>query len=102
MLPPPPSSTLIPCTTLFRSALTDGEVDWFRRHWDNAVLVRDLRVYGRFASIRRAVLMRGLVAAVLLAAQAWGFNWILRSEEHTSELQSPCKLVCRLLLEKQK
>ena len=58
-------------------ALTDGEVDWFRRHWDNAVLVRDLRVYGRFASIRRAVLMRGLVAALLLAVQAWGFNWIL-------------------------
>src|SRR5256885_7418612 len=27
-------------------------------------------------------------------------NWTLRSEEHTSELQSPCNLVCRLLLEK--
>src|SRR3989454_6686321 len=29
-------------------------------------------------------------------------GWILRSEEHTSELQSPCNLVCRLLLEKKK
>src|SRR2546426_11327952 len=29
----------------------------------------------------------------------WGFH---RSEEHTSELQSPCNLVCRLLLEKKK
>src|SRR2546426_8568677 len=28
--------------------------------------------------------------------------WVLRSEEHTSELQSPCNLVCRLLLEKKK
>src|ERR1022692_5328872 len=28
--------------------------------------------------------------------------WTLRSEEHTSELQSPCNLVCRLLLEKKK
>src|SRR5256885_9453467 len=27
-------------------------------------------------------------------------NWSVRSEEHTSELQSPCNLVCRLLLEK--
>src|SRR5256885_938173 len=34
-----------------------------------------------------------LLSAVLLSAQA-------RSEEHTSELQSPCNLVCRLLLEK--
>src|SRR2546426_2378838 len=30
------------------------------------------------------------------------FFFILRSEEHTSELQSPCNLVCRLLLEKKK
>src|SRR5256885_17232287 len=29
-------------------------------------------------------------------------RWALRSEEHTSELQSPCNLVCRLLLEKKK
>src|SRR5256885_8831189 len=29
-------------------------------------------------------------------------NWSRRSEEHTSELQSPCNLVCRLLLEKKK
>src|SRR2546426_7021423 len=29
-------------------------------------------------------------------------TWYLRSEEHTSELQSPCNLVCRLLLEKKK
>src|SRR5256885_5273474 len=30
------------------------------------------------------------------------FRWAWRSEEHTSELQSPCNLVCRLLLEKKK
>src|SRR5205807_9529940 len=28
--------------------------------------------------------------------------WLMRSEEHTSELQSPCNIVCRLLLEKKK
>src|SRR5256885_2622134 len=31
-----------------------------------------------------------------------GTGWLVRSEEHTSELQSPCNLVCRLLLEKKK
>src|SRR5256885_5202514 len=33
---------------------------------------------------------------------AWALSWAARSEEHTSELQSPCNLVCRLLLEKKK
>src|SRR5688500_19425582 len=40
--------------------------------------------------------MLGLMVAGLLAA------YVSRSEEHTSELQSPCNLVCRLLLEKKK
>src|SRR5256885_7791428 len=35
-------------------------------------------------------------------AEGAAFSWYLRSEEHTSELQSPCNLVCRLLLEKKK
>src|SRR6266566_9520032 len=37
-----------------------------------------------------------------LRGEAAGGGGIRRSEEHTSELQSPCKLVCRLLLEKKK
>ena len=37
-----------------------------------------------------------------LSDQAKGVAGIYRSEEHTSELQSPCNLVCRLLLEKKK
>src|SRR5256885_9918429 len=47
-------------------------------------------------------------AGVHHAGQAHGLRWRrtrgkrLRSEEHTSELQSPCNLVCRLLLEKKK
>src|SRR5256885_8393259 len=36
------------------------------------------------------------------ARRAWSYLQDLRSEEHTSELQSPCNLVCRLLLEKKK
>src|SRR5256885_4260508 len=65
--------------------------------------------------------LAGLAAAALLAAalagcasssapardwtqqlQRWSDAPIVRSEEHTSELQSPCNLVCRLLLEKKK
>src|SRR2546426_8090353 len=42
---------------------------------------------------------RGLVRAAILVP--WAFP-TMRSEEHTSELQSPCNLVCRLLLEKKK
>src|SRR5256885_7579597 len=54
-------------------------------------------------------LLRGWGAAVTVGAMLRGI-WLLlasrremgRSEEHTSELQSPCNLVCRLLLEKKK
>src|SRR5256886_12150444 len=42
-----------------------------------------------------------VIAAVTLAG-AWFFQLVLRSEEHTSELQSQSNLVCRLLLEKKK
>src|SRR5256885_3351481 len=85
MIRRPPRSTLFPYTTLFRSyfaAVTrDGETR------GPAVLVSDLSYPGRpdgFVTVR-----------------ADGKE-ILRSEEHTSELQSPCNLVCRLLLEKKK
>src|SRR2546426_8014115 len=85
MIRRPPRSTLFPYTTLFRSrharrerAARHGGVDQ-RRHRE---LCRDHDVHrAKFA--------------VLDAA-------LDRSEEHTSELQSPCNLVCRLLLEKKK
>src|SRR5256885_6523849 len=72
MIRRPPRSTLFPYTTLFRS----GRVE------DAADLGLLLQPLGDF----------GGVALVLGQAH--------RSEEHTSELQSPCNLVCRLLLEK--
>src|ERR1022692_631791 len=40
--------------------------------------------------------------AIVCKRCGWRENWAFRSEEHTSELQSPCNLVCRLLLEKKK
>src|SRR5256885_8573857 len=84
MIRRPPRSTLFPYTTLFRSQqLAIGAVDAHRQHLDQrvAVVPRRLRDGGDALSAR----------------PAGG-----RSEEHTSELQSPCNLVCRLLLEKKK
>src|SRR5256885_4107364 len=48
----------------------------------------------------RAVATAGAVGPRATSPQPWGE--VARSEEHTSELQSPCNLVCRLLLEKKK
>src|SRR5437762_3664439 len=77
ILRPPPRSTLFPYTTLFRSLLqvgdlivVDGGLDRDRRE-QVALALLELRQHARE-----------------------------RSEEHTSELQSPMYLVCRLLLEK--
>src|SRR5256885_11016831 len=94
MIRRPPRSTLFPYTTLFRSihvALAIGEApdDGVGAGREEGGLVR-LRLGSAFPNQRRGQLM---VAAVICR---------LRSEEHTSELQSPCNLVCRLLLEKKK
>src|SRR2546426_7153175 len=77
MIRRPPRSTLFPYTTLFRSL----------QH-----LAR------RESEPRFDVQALGLLVARLTDAL---FSQ-QRSEEHTSELQSPCNLVCRLLLEKKK
>src|SRR5688572_31437460 len=80
MIRPPPRSTLFPYTTLFRSGRGDREIEpiagaWNRRRLDDAV--------------------NGDRAGA-------GIEREIRSEEHTSELQSQSNLVCRLLLEKKK
>src|SRR5205807_6422790 len=84
-----PTSTLFPYTTLFRSspALRHGA----RRHLRNAG--RRDGLYQR----RRVERSRGEAEKRAARRAITG-----RSEEHTSELQSPCNLVCRLLLEKKK
>src|SRR5256885_8567550 len=94
MIRRPPRSTLFPYTTLFRSIVVSIVVhrhpDRVREHASAGVyqLVGGLFV-DRLGEIRSAIdfLHRHLR---------------FRSEEHTSELQSPCNLVCRLLLEKKK
>src|SRR5256885_8271507 len=73
MIRRPPRSTLFPYTTLFRS--------------------ESLLRSGRSVRARDQLAHRDVAAQPLPGG---------RSEEHTSELQSPCNLVCRLLLEKKK
>src|SRR3712207_7669074 len=87
MIRRPPRSTLFPYTTLFRSGLVAGAV----------------AVYGiRFVERLRIDDPIGAVAVHGMAG-VWGtLATGLRSEEHTSELQSRQYLVCRLLLEKKK
>src|SRR5256885_10768452 len=76
MIRRPPRSTLFPYTTLFRSsALLAG-------------MVRAPNSYSPVINPERARQRRDVVLTRM------------RSEEHTSELQSPCNIVCRLLLEK--
>src|SRR5256885_11727847 len=94
MIRRPPRSTLFPYTTLFRS---EG------RSLIGLVRVRrHERDHGRVAPARRADDVRRLedLRRVLRAGLPRPLRAGLRSEEHTSELQSPCNLVCRLLLEK--
>src|SRR3989454_8959286 len=96
MIRRPPRSTLFPYTTLFRSerllvqrtAVRELEEDLQRR----AEALRALEGERAALERERADLRQQLGQEADRGA--------LRSEEHTSELQSPCNLVCRLLLEK--
>src|SRR5256885_3801372 len=87
MIRRPPRSTLFPYTTLFRS--------------------RGFQVThrGREGRVRRGPGRQGPAGDQRRSSELVRELWrapATRSEEHTSELQSPCNLVCRLLLEKKK
>src|SRR5256885_6459539 len=75
MIRRPPRSTLFPYTTLFRS-------------------IAPPRMTNLSCPLAKSTAALGAATGSLEVA--------IRSEEHTSELQSPCNLVCRLLLEKKK
>src|SRR5256885_13243225 len=81
MIRRPPRSTLFPYTTLFRSS--DGNIN--KKGGIGEFASEEHELYSAYVN---AHWMRLKVESEL------------RSEEHTSELQSPCNLVCRLLLEK--
>src|SRR5256885_12608415 len=90
MIRRPPRSTLFPYTTLFRS---------ISYTWDEAYTLPEnlFLVYRRGGDSRFRDLAIRFIEKDYFDPLAAG-----RSEEHTSELQSPCNLVCRLLLEKKK
>src|SRR5690348_17817846 len=102
MTPQPPRSTLFPYTTLFRSIRI--EVCPTVREPDGlAMSSRNVRLSPQARS-QALALRRGLDAAVsaIAGGERNAARVETRSEEHTSELQSPVHLVCRLLLEKKK
>src|SRR5256885_11263207 len=99
MIRPPPRSTLFPYTTLFRSIVPES-IELPTRAGIAAhaeLFVPPSATPGeRHPAV---VFMHGGPIRQMLA----GWHYMdYRSEEHTSELQSPCNLVCRLLLEKKK
>src|SRR3712207_7449842 len=99
MIRRPPRSTLFPYTTLFRSNRVDGIYDRDPRKAPDAVRLERL-TYMDLLSNDLAVMDH--TAATLCSSENLPivvFD-ILRSEEHTSELQSRQYIVCRLLLEK--
>src|SRR2546426_6729198 len=102
MIRRPPRSTLFPYTTLFRSDLLLGIEVGKRALLAN--IVHDVVSYtglpGRSGvSVPDEEIGR---ATSELQSPCNLVCRIIRSEEHTSELESPCNLVCRLLLEKKK
>src|SRR5690348_17906092 len=94
MIRRPPRSTLFPYTTLFRSGK------------DGAGIVLKLgtnSTYGKTAqSVGSAPFRSWIWAGNITSGTRAQLLRAMRSEEHTSELQSPVHLVCRLLLEKKK
>src|SRR5690349_22700786 len=100
MIPPPPRSTLFPYTTLFRSepfdlARADDYVEALRKAHVLVDPDERLRVQGEVLERAARSIGGALVRNAFLEGE-------VRSEEHTSELQSRRDLVCRLLLEKKK
>src|SRR5207248_8246682 len=92
IIPRPPISTLFPYTTLFRSLFTNAPVHSLGS--------------ARAALATEAIVTCGAAFKTSLTVVSFlarrGTGSAERSEEHTSELQSPYDLVCRLLLEKKK
>src|SRR5437667_550924 len=101
MIRRPPRSTLFPYTTLFRSLNENLLDDEMFGHEDGAFTGAKGQRKGRFEFANGGTLFLDEIGDMPLALQAKLLR-VLRSEEHTSELQSHHDLVCRLLLEKKK
>src|SRR5688572_32156336 len=93
----PPTTTLFPYTTLFRSLARAHTAGWPTQGYereDHEVQRSVLEMVARWSGTPASRILRGIdgCGAVVFASS--------RSEEHTSELQPQSNLVCRLLLEK--
>src|SRR5207253_10017127 len=95
--PPPPTSTLFPYTTLFRSpSSTDNNISPIPK----SPMTATMKSNPFMRSMKPKVIRSWPVTMSRPTADDLRFH--RRSEEHTSELQSRGHLVCRLLLEKKK
>src|SRR5256885_11870263 len=92
MIRRPPRSTLFPYTTLFRSSGDYGPIAsvFSRTRFQVFLLEFDDARSGGFEPLKHVPSDRAVVLGLVTT----------RSEEHTSEIQSPCNFLCRLLLEK--
>src|SRR5690242_21105965 len=102
MIRRPPRSTLFPYTTLFRSEMITrrmplADILVMIARWVEAQSESGLIASLHLLDGERRHLLRGAAPSLPDA-----YNDAIRSEEHTSELQSHVNLVCRLLLEKKK
>src|SRR5256885_10718801 len=102
MIRRPPRSTLFPYTTLFRSRAEPG-----RWNYASAGIGGTQHLSAEMVKARAKIQIEhipykgsGPAQADFVGGQVPLMVDSVRSEEHTSELQSPCNLVCRLLLEK--
>src|SRR2546427_4036110 len=101
MIRRPPRSTLFPYTTLFRSRAHGAMEKALDEAWESRA--PDLPINTPYELLTMASIIEKETALASERPQIAGvFMRRLRSEEHTSELQSQSNLVCRLLLEKKK
>src|SRR5256885_7187022 len=98
MIRRPPRSTLFPYTTLFRSQHDYSYVNPNTSQTDYVGNRQQVTITNPDATTRN----EAYGYDELYRLKSVSYNDTPRSEEHTSELQSPCNLVCRLLLEKKK
>src|SRR3712207_7226671 len=96
MIRRPPRSTLFPYTTLFRS----GDLMTYVTTSIQLSLAFPDKTGGFIASLEKFMSIFAITQIPLAISE--GILTVIRSEEHTSELQSRQYLVCRLLLEKKK
>src|SRR5215467_7638785 len=100
---------LVYATSTIKRDPPDTDAKLFDQHpqilamWHGQFLLLPKLKPKRTADVRAMVSRHGDAEIIGAVLQEFGMDLIRgRSEEHTSELQSPCNLVCRLLLEKKK